>query len=248
MPALALALVCSVVVRGSGAVGSVRQSNPAAAQPTQPAAVAASFDTVVKPFLARHCYACHGNERQKRELNLESFTTAASLLEHGERWEMVVERLRGGEMPPDDEPQPDEAERQAVAAWIARELARIDRTTPPDPGRVTARRLNRAEYNNTVRDLLAVDVRPADDFPQDDSGYGFDNIGDVLSLSPALLENYMSAAERLARTALFGPPPAPPTLVRLRSENRRVRDVREFPGEYDVTGLSLPNAFHAIHR
>ena len=80
-------------------------------------------------------------------------------------------------MPPDDEPQPPEHQRQAVAGWLARELARIDRLTPPDPGHVTARRLNRAEYNNTIRDLLGVDTHPADDFPQDDSGYGFDNIG-----------------------------------------------------------------------
>ena len=71
----------------------------------------------------------------------------------------------------------DEHTRQAVAAWLERELARIDRLTPPDPGRVTARRLNREEYNNTIRDLLGVELRPADDFPQDDTGYGFDNIG-----------------------------------------------------------------------
>ena len=75
-----------------------------------------------------------------------------------------------------------------MARWLTDELARIDRVTPRDPGRITARRLNRAEYNNTVRDLLGVDLRPGDDFPQDDSGYGFDNIADVLSLSPALME------------------------------------------------------------
>ena len=72
----------------------------------------------------------------------------------------------------------------------------------PDPGRVTARRLNRYEYNNTIRDLLAINFRPADDFPADDSGYGFDNIGDVLSLSPVLMEKYLHAAEKIARTAI----------------------------------------------
>jgi hypothetical protein len=215
---------------------------------TRSAAAVAGFDTIVKPFLAEHCYACHGSEKQKKELNLESFTSHASLVEHRERWESVIERLRGREMPPDDEPQPEETRRQAVADWIERELVRIDRTTPPDPGRVTARRLNRAEYNNTIRDLLGVDVRPADDFPQDDSGYGFDNIGDVLSLSPALMEKYISSADRVARVALFGPPSVEPTLVRLRSDGRRVREARTFQGAYDVTGLTLPNAFHAIHR
>jgi hypothetical protein len=161
---------------------------------------------------------------------------------------MVVEKLRASEMPPIEEEQPDEHRRQAVATWIANELERIDRTTPPDPGRVTARRLNRNEYNNTIRDLLGVDVRPADDFPQDDSGYGFDNIGDVLSLSPALMEKYMTAADRVARRAVFGVPKMDATLTRLRSEGRRVKENRTVPAEYDVTGLSLPNAFHAIHR
>ena len=94
---------------------------------------------------------------------------------------------------------------------------RADAAAKPVAGRVTARRLNRAEYNNTVRDLLAIDFRPADDFPQDDSGYGFDTIGDALSLSPVLMEKYFAAAEKIARTAIFGtretrpyrrPPPA----------------------------------------
>ncbi len=117
-----------------------------------------------------------------------------------------------------------------------------------EPGRVTARRLNRTEYNNTVSDLLGLDVRPADDFPQDDSGYGFDNIADVLSLSPVLMERYLSAAERITRLALFGPPSLEPTVSRLRSDGRRAGDARVVPAEYDLTGLTLPNAFHAIHR
>ena len=158
-------------------------------------------------------------------------------------------KLRRGEMPPLEEEQPPEEQRQAVAAWLARELERIDATTPPDPGRVTARRLNRTEYNNTIKELLGVDIRPADDFPQDDAGYGFDNIADVLSLSPVLMEKYVSAADRVARVALFGPPPMEPTLIRgcARRAARSSRRAR-FPPSYDVTGLSLPNAFHAMHR
>jgi mono/diheme cytochrome c family protein len=216
--------------------------------PMLTAASTEGFDTLVKPFLAAHCVACHGNEKHKRELNFESFTSASALIDQRDRWEEVVRKLRDRQMPPDEEPQPPEHQRQAVAGWLARELSRIDRLTPPDPGRVTARRLNRAEYNNTVRDLLGVDSRPADDFPQDDSGYGFDNIGDVLSLSPALMDKYLSAGERVARTALFGVPPMSPTLTRLRSEGRRNGDARVFPAQYDVSGLSLPNAVHAIYR
>jgi len=113
---------------------------------------------------------------------------------------------------------------------------------------VTVRRLNRAEYNNTVRDLLGVDTRPADDFPHDDTGYGFDNIGDVLSLSPLLMERYMVAAERVARTALFGPEASKPTVVRRNSAGRHISPSPDVPRSYDETGLTLPNALHVTHR
>jgi mono/diheme cytochrome c family protein len=210
---------------------------------------AGQFDSLVRPFVTEHCIECHGYKKQKNGLNLESFETSASLIDDHERWAEVVKKLRGREMPPEEEPQPSEHTRQAVAGWLAKELEHIDRLTPADPGRVTARRLNRTEYNNTIRDLLGVDVHPADDFPQDDAGYGFDNIADVLSLSPVLMEKYVSAGERVSRLALFGAPAMKPTLTRLRSDGRRVRDVRSFPGDdYDVTGLSLPNALHAMFR
>ena len=111
-----------------------------------------------------------------------------------------------------------------------------------DPGRVTARRLNRAEYNNTIRDLLAIDFQPASDFPADDSGYGFDNIGDVLSLSPILMEKYLAAAEKIARAAITPPPTPVPTMVRHgRGENRAAGNPpglvvsHRFPVEGDYT-------------
>ena len=128
------------------------------------------------------------------------------------------------------------------------QILRADRTTPTDPGRVTIRRLNRTEYNNTVRDLLGVDLKPADDFPQDDSGYGFDNIADVLSLPPVLMERYLVAAERVTRAALFGVPAIKPTLVRRQPRARTVQPVEQPPATYDVTGLSLPNAVHTLYR
>ena len=207
------------------------------------------FEGTVKPFLAEYCYDCHGNKGEaKNGLNLQSFQLADTLIDQRNHWDDVIGKLKQGEMPPMEEEQPDEARRQAVASWLERELARIDRVTPPDPGRVTARRLNRTEYNNTMHDLLGVDLRPADDFPQDDAGYGFDNIADVLSLSPVLMEKYLRAADTVARTAVFGPETLKPTLTRLRSEGRRNGDARVFPLQYDRTGLSLPNAFHAVHR
>ena len=91
-------------------------------------------------------------------------------------------------------------------------------------------------------------MRPADDFPQDDSGYGFDNIGDVLSLSPALMEKYLSAADRVARAARVRNPGDDPDAHAASFGGRRNGDARTFPAQYDRTGLSLPNAFHAMHR
>jgi len=117
-----------------------------------------------------------------------------------------------------------------------------------DPGRVTARRLNRAEYNNTVRDLTGVDLQPADDFPQDDSGYGFDNIGDVLSLSPVLMEKYLAAAEKVARAAVFGPEPMKPALEHCATSGQRIFPSIQALFEYDRTGLTLPGASYTIHR
>ena len=253
-------LLVVILIASVAAVGSAQRASspggsarPAAAikAPAAPAKQAPApdgFEKLVKPFLAENCYTCHGNKKQEHGLNLQALGAAGSLLEHGERWEDVIGKLRGKEMPPMEEEQPPEEQRQAVAAWLADELARLDRVTPPDPGRVTARRLNRTEYNNTIKELLGVDTRPADDFPQDDAGYGFDNIADVLSLSPVLMEKYVTAADRVARQALFGPPAMEPTLVKLRSEGRKVVETTTVPEIYDVTGMSLPNAFHAIHR
>jgi hypothetical protein len=117
-----------------------------------------------------------------------------------------------------------------------------------NPGSVTAHRLNRAEYNNTIRDLLGVTFHPADDFPQDDSGYGFDNIGDVLSLSSSQMEKYVTAAEKIARTAVFGQEQLQPTLIRHEVPGRKIVTVTTVPARYDTTGLSLPNSLHALHR
>jgi hypothetical protein len=118
-----------------------------------------------------------------------------------------------------------------------------------DPGRVTARRLNRSEYNYSLRDLLGVDFQPADDFPQDDSGYGFDDIGDVLSLSPVLMEHYMNAAEKAAHVAVFGPRPMRATLLGRYRAAARPQGFEAGPlANADATGLSKATALHARQR
>ena len=118
--------------------------------------------------------------------------------------------LKVREMPPPERPQPKPAEVDAVSRAIKGIFDRFDAAAKPNAGRVTIRRLNRTEYNNTIRDLVGVDFKPADDFPADDVGYGFDNIGDVLTVSPLLLEKYLSAAEAiLDRAIVIADPPKP---------------------------------------
>src|SRR5205807_3136117 len=119
-----------------------------------------------------------------------------------------------------------------VTRWFGLQFARRERNLNPDSGRITARRRNRVEYNNTIRDLLGVDFKPAADFPADDSGYGFDNIGDVLSLSPVLMEKYLSAAEKIARKAIVADPPPKPT----REKIEHVQVAREESPARDLTG------------
>ncbi|HEY2943187.1 MAG TPA: DUF1592 domain-containing protein, partial [Vicinamibacteria bacterium] len=182
------------------------------------------------------------------DVDLQAYETAAAVVRDPQTWEKAVMKMRTGQMPPPPVTRPSDAEIATITGWIEGELERADRLAAPDPGRVTARRLNRTEYDNTVRDLLGVKLHPADDFPQDDSGYGFDNVADVLSLSPVLMEKYMAAAERVARAALFGRGDVPPTLVRVQPPGARIDPSLTPLFDYDVTGLSLPNALHVIHR
>src|SRR5436309_8520836 len=207
-----------------------------------------AFEKSIRPFFSKNCYLCHNSQLNSGNLDLETYQTAASITRDREKWERVLQKLRAGEMPPKGAPRPNEAEAIAVVRWIEQEFEAADRLARPDPGHVTVRRLNRTEYNNTVRDLLGVDFRPADDFPQDDSGYGFDNIGDVLSLSPVLMEKYLAAAEKIARAAVFGTEPLKPTLARHQPPGRRIVPSTVPLFDYDLTGLSLPNALHVTHR
>lgn len=208
----------------------------------------ATFDKSIQPFLAKYCYMCHNSKVKSGGIDLKSYQSAASIAGDRETWEHVVQKISTKEMPPQGMPQPSKAEADAFIRWIQQEFGQAERQAKPDPGRVTARRLNRSEYNNTVHDLLGVEFRPADDFPQDDSGYGFDNIGDVLSLSPVLMEKYLTAAEKVARTAIFGPEQLKPTLVRLRTSGQKNVPSTTPLFDYDLTGLGLPNAIHATHR
>jgi mono/diheme cytochrome c family protein len=253
---------CLSVAGGAATRGQAADPIPAppstparASTPAKPAAARAAaapahtFESLVKPFVMENCSSCHGKRKQKGDLNLQAYDSLQALTNDADRWEMVIRKLRDGDMPPEDEePRPTAKQIADVTGFVEREIAKADAARPIDPGRVTMRRLNRTEYNNTVRDLLGVDLRPADEFPNDDSGYGFDNIGDVLSTSPLLVEKQLSAAERIARTAIFGTGALKPSLVKLPMLNGRVQESKEVPPTYDESGLTMANAAHATYR
>lgn len=160
------------------------------------------YDVAVTPVVKKYCGKCHTGDEPEAGISFAKYPNEAAMLKDRKTWERSFEMISNGNMPPADNPQPTPAEKAQLLDFLEGALYRIDCTKVSDPGRVTIRRLNRAEYNNTIRDLLGVAVRPADDFPSDDVGYGFDNIGDVLSLPPLLMEKYLDAAEKIAAEAI----------------------------------------------
>jgi hypothetical protein len=206
----------------------------------QSAADEASYSTAVLPVLSKSCFTCHNEKLKSGNLNLETYRDGKAASQQPQVWEKVLEKVASGKMPPPGIPGPSKAEAGALTNWIEAFLARTGNSRSGEPGRVMARRLNRVEYNNTIRDLLGVHIRPADEFPVDDSGYGFDNIGDVLSVSPMLMEKYLAAAARISRLAIFGEQyPAEPTKL-IRLLNRRSPDGNDVLSNGNFGGAYFP--------
>lgn len=164
------------------------------------------FGAIVQPFLKDHCTKCHGPEKQKGKVRLDTLSNEFQDPATASKWADVVNAVNRREMPPREEPQSAGEETARFADWIEGALAQAEiakRST-----RVILRRLNRSEYNNTVRDLVGVDFNPAEKFPEDPSAGGFDNIGQALSVSPMQMELYYAAARQILDRALVeGPPP-----------------------------------------
>ena len=220
---------------------------PAQVPPSKSPSDWASFRKTVLPVLTKHCFECH-TEKRSGDVRLDQFHDEKSLIQAASLLERVQEMLRKRAMPPKKRPQPATETLTPVLAWLDAFAQRMERESRLD--RVTMRRLNRTEYNNTVRDLLGVDFKPGDDFPADVPGHGFDNVASVLSVSPVLMEKYLAAAEKVARTAVFGHELLKPERTAHQpfftadafSKNTSVKF------DYDETGMSLPSALHVTQR
>ena len=180
------------------------------------------FQAVTSSLLNNTCGECHNSFEVAADLDLTQEYTVESLHNDRDLWDVILDKLKSREMPPIDVPRP-EAEIAALITFLEAEFERADALVPPDPGRVTARRLNRTEYTNTIRDLLAIEFRADRTFPTDDSGDGFDNIGDILTVSPVLMEAYLNAAERIAASAIASEPLPEPIEVEYSLRFRNLR-------------------------
>jgi len=202
MSRVGFAILACLLALASGVSSSVRAAGPQAA-PTQVSSQAAD------DFLKRYCVVCHNDRLRTAGLALDGLDTARAAA-NSEVWEKVVRKLRTGSMPPANRPRPDAATYDAIASWFERALDRAAAENPNPGVKPALHRLNRREYQNAIRDLLALEHLPREMdisvlLPPDDASYGFDNIADALGTSHTLLERYVAAAQKIARLAVGDP-------------------------------------------
>ena len=184
-------------------------------------------DPAYRAVLDKYCVTCHNQRLKTGGLTLDNMDLA-KVPAQAEVWEKVIRKLRSGTMPPAGLPRPDAATYSALAGWLE---AQIDQGSQPYAGRPILHRLNRSEYANAIRDLLALDIDAASLLPPDDSAFGFDNISDALGLSPSLQEHYLDAALKMGALAVGDPKIAPG------SETWRIR--QDLSQDRHVNGLPL---------
>src|SRR5262245_27121626 len=164
------------------------------------------FNQTVRPFLATYCTGCHSGSEPAAGFDLQRYATLASVVEDFGHWAIMQRKLAARKMPPSGTKQPPEALRRQVIEWITAARRHEARKHQGDPGPAPARRLSNPEYNYTVRDLTGVDLRPAREFPIDPANQaGFDNSGEALAISPALMAKYLDAARRIADHMVLRP-------------------------------------------
>ncbi|MGC4053832.1 MAG: DUF1592 domain-containing protein [Paludibaculum sp.] len=243
---LAIAVSVAGLLAAAQLPGPVKK--PAAPTPAAAATPPATFEKTVTPVLTRTCAPCHNSQMASGGFDADHFLNPSSISTQRDGWDRILMKLRNGEMPPKGMPKSQTAI-DSLVHYVQGEVDRIDRNAKPDPGRVVAHRLNRTEYANTIRDLLGLEFRAQKDFPTDDSGEGFDNIADILTISPVLMEKYMAAAERIASRALAADPLPKPIQIDYANKDKRIRRVDpstieathrvEFDGDYTVR-FALP--------
>ncbi|MHC4879310.1 MAG: DUF1592 domain-containing protein [Planctomycetota bacterium] len=184
----------------------LRTATLLAAEPTS-ASLQQEYATSVAPFLKAYCLDCHGQTTQEAKLDLSSYRTSSDAIAAHQTWEIILDRLESAEMPPEDsDPQPTRQQRQTVIDWIRAARDFEARRNAGDPGPVLARRLSNAEYNYSIRDLTGIDIQPTKTFPVDPANEaGFDNTGESLTMSPALLRKYLAAARQVAEHLVLKP-------------------------------------------
>lgn len=212
--------------------------------------LAEAYKKDVLPVFQTYCYDCHGDGSKKGELAIDKYPSIDSMIADRDVWKRIRDHIDFRLMPPPDEDAPNDEERNKMLSWIDNAVFPVDPDNP-DPGHVTLRRFNRIEYKNTIRDLLGVTVNVDEILPADDSGYGFDNIGDVLTLSPAHLERYLEAARVALDKAIdLGPLRLPQIFIEAKtlkgnapksgqgyhfvSNGAATRDLKLAPGRYKV--------------
>ena len=205
------------------------------------------FKKDILPVLEDYCYDCHGEGTKKGGFALDGFPSQEAQLGDIEHWYTIWKNLQSQLMPPSDEAQPKVEERQRLLGWIEQAVFKLDPANP-DPGRVTIRRLNRAEYENSIFDLLGVKFDADDAFPADDTGYGFDTIGDVLTISPLLMEKYIEAAQDIVNQAVAEAGPRIPTLYvggdRLKVGEEKKKNARWLPFTDPATATGAQRIEH----
>lgn len=191
-------LAASALITAAGVYAAVQGEGASSSAAGMTRAEQAAF---VEPMLGEYCSRCHNDIDMVADLSVEDLKAGDLRTgRHAEEWEKILRRVAAGEMPPHGKDQPTPAMRAAFVNWLDTSRAGY-LAASPDPGRATIRRLNRVEYANAVRDLLALDVDFAGELPADNSGFGFDNIADVLSVSPTLMERYVAVAGKVGRLA-----------------------------------------------
>jgi mono/diheme cytochrome c family protein len=211
MTAKRLAVTWTLVLALGAARAGDRDGGPSSKQ----------YDEQVRPFLAKHCQECHAGDKPKGDFRLDRLTPDFDGQATRERWMTVLKRVQAGEMPPKGKPRPAEKDLQSLRAWVGAK-ADAAATRRAAEGRTVLRRLNRVEYQNTVRDLLGVQLDLKEMLPLDTSAHGFDNIGEALHTSSFLMERYLEAADAALNVAIANGPRPPLVKKRYSLKDERI--------------------------